>query len=355
MLIILLFTFGALFLLLFAFSPVAFRYFGWQWPLGRQFLPQKGGFSSLYSREEKIEEKKIEEKEEQRLPASEFNHLYGGFLPQQFISYIGKNSIKEVKLGDNVQRQFTILVSDIHSFTSLSEDLSPVQSFEFINSYFKSVAPAVSEKGGFIIKYMGDGFMALFAEPQRAIEAAIEIHERLNRYNSQNATAVIGPIHTGIGIHVGSGCLGTVGMPGRMQADIISDAVNLVTRIEALTRTYGCKILISQNVRSLLKKNLPFETRLLDKVQVKGKKNYVQVAEVLSPRIDKKAQLRIKTCSLFDRGFHLLHKEKKYIRAIDVFEEALRIDPQDKAAQMLLDRATYYALKKFEEKWSQTG
>jgi two-component system sensor histidine kinase ChiS len=96
------------------------------------------------------------------LQLSNINIAYSRFVPHEFLKLLNKESIIEVQLGDQVQKDMSILFSDIRNFTTLSERMTPTENFQFINSYLSRMEPAIRENHGFIDKYIGDGIMALF-------------------------------------------------------------------------------------------------------------------------------------------------------------------------------------------------
>jgi adenylate cyclase len=112
------------------------------------------------------------------------NQAYTRFVPKEFLNFLGKESIIDIKLGDQVQKEMTVLFSDIRSFTTLSEQMTPEENFNFINSYLKRMNPIIEKNKGFIDKYIGDAIMALFARsPVDAIQAAIEMQKAILLYN----------------------------------------------------------------------------------------------------------------------------------------------------------------------------
>src|SRR5439155_939511 len=106
------------------------------------------------------------------------------FMPRELLEILGKKSILEVKLGDQLQREMAILFSDIRSFTSISEKMLPKENFDFINAFLCEVAPVIRESRGFIDKYIGDAIMALFAgDADDAVRAGIDMQRRLRAFN----------------------------------------------------------------------------------------------------------------------------------------------------------------------------
>ena len=171
------------------------------------------------------------------------------FVPSNFLNYLNKKSIVEIELGDQTNHSMAILFADIRNFTVLSEDMSPQENFNFLNSYLKRVGPVIRKHHGFIDKYIGDGIMALFPEsPQDALYAAMEIQEVVTRYNLDRQTRGYQPVTVGIGIHHGDLMLGTIGEAQRMEGTVISDSVNTAARLESLTKTFDSTIIISDTV-----------------------------------------------------------------------------------------------------------
>ena len=107
------------------------------------------------------------------------------FVPNEFIKSLGKDRITEVSLGDLVEKEVTVMFVDIRDFTSISENLKPKDNFLFINSFNKRMGPIIRKNEGFIMQYLGDGFMALFPNgAQNALRAAVEMNKELKRHNS---------------------------------------------------------------------------------------------------------------------------------------------------------------------------
>ncbi|MFH2112941.1 MAG: adenylate/guanylate cyclase domain-containing protein, partial [Spirochaetota bacterium] len=142
------------------------------------------------------------------------------FIPAEFLAHLQKKEVADLRLGDHVKKDMTIFFSDIRAFTELSETLTPEESFAFINSYLSRVVPVVTEYGGFVDKYMGDGIMALFAAEtgaDSAVECAVEMQKKMVIYNGHRAKMNYRPISMGIGIHTGTIMLGVVGVLDRME------------------------------------------------------------------------------------------------------------------------------------------
>jgi len=272
------------------------------------------------------------------LRLSNLNIAYGRFVPHKFLQLLNKESIVDVSLGENVQQEMSILFSDIRDFTSLSEMMNPEDNFKFINAYLSRMESAIVENNGFIDKYIGDAIMALFSgNADDAVQAGITMLHRLSDYNQHRANSGDVPIKIGIGINTGSLMLGTVGGKNRMDGTVISDAVNLASRLESLTKSYGLSLLISQQTFLGLHDPNEYSIRFIEKVKVKGKSKAVTVFEVFDGDEPKIKEVKLATKTIFEEGL-LLYQQHLMREAAQQFEDVLRINPMDTVAQIYLAR-----------------
>jgi ammonium transporter len=265
-------------------------------------------------------------------------HLaYGRFVPHQFLQILKKDSIFDVQLGDQTQQEMSILFADLRDFTALSESMNPEDNFKFINAYLSRMEPAIIENNGFIDKYIGDAIMALFnCSADDAIKAGIDMLKRLTEYNQTRQTPKRPPIKIGIGINTGTLMLGTVGGSTRMDSTVISDNVNLASRLESLTKKYGVSLLISHQTLSRLQNPTGYCIRFIDRVRVKGKSKDVAVFEVFDGDESVIKEAKLATKSIFEEGL-FLYNQKSLIKAAINFEKVLKYNPQDNVAKIYLE------------------
>ncbi|MBD2128592.1 ATP-binding protein [Microcoleus sp. ZQ-A2] len=269
---------------------------------------------------------------------AKINAAYGRFVPHEFLQFLERESIIDVQLGDQVQKEMTVLFADIRSFTNLSEKMSPKENFDFLNAYLSRVSPVIRKYHGFIDKYIGDAVMALFPQAaDDAVLAAIEMQKQVSLYNIYRQKTGEEPIAIGIGLHTGSLMLGTVGEPERMEGTVIADAVNLASRLEGLTKLYGVDILISEKTLYGLDDSQKYHYRFLGRVRVKGKSQPVDVFEVYDANPEPVIHLKRQTRTEFERGV-ALYVEKNFAEAQDVFQDVLQRNEQDKAARLYIER-----------------
>lgn len=267
------------------------------------------------------------------------NKAYQRFVPLQFLELLKRENITDVRLGDQTARDMTVLFTDIRAFTELSETLSPEDNFNFLNSYLKRMAPIVSAHGGFVDKYIGDAIMALFpGSPEQAVRAAIAMQAEVRNYNQHRASMNYAPIRIGIGVHTGQLMLGIIGAEERLEGTVISDTVNTAARIEGLTRAYGVGLLVSGTVREKLLasgENVPH--RLLGRVRVKGRRESVDIYELLDayPEADRPAF--VETAEQFERAVRAALKGRREESVRD-FREVLERNPADTVAEFYISR-----------------
>jgi adenylate cyclase len=301
---------------------------------------EKGKVEYAIAAFQDITDRKKAEAERRKFTSELFqlNHAFSRFVPRQFLQFLDKDSIVDVQLGDHVQKEMSVLFADIRDFTTLSESMTPEENFTFINAYLSRMEPAIIQNHGFIDKYIGDGIMALFSKgADNALKAAISMLQRLAEYNQGRAKAGYMPIQVGIGINTGSLMLGTVGGYSRMDSTVISDAVNLASRIEGLTKDYRVSLLISHHTFSQLQDANQYAFRIIDRVKVKGKLAAVSVYEVFEADPPKIRETKLATKTSFEEAL-LLYNLHSFQSASQLFEECLHLNPEDTVAQIYLER-----------------
>ena len=266
------------------------------------------------------------------------NQAFSRFVPRQFIQLLDKDSIVDVQLGDQVEREMSVLFADIRDFTTLSEKMTPEDTFQFINGFFHRMEPAILEHNGFIDKYIGDAIMALFGgKADKALAAAIMMLQRLADYNYSRQARGQSPIQMGIGVNTGSLMLGTVGSQNRMDGTVVSDTVNSAARIEELTKQYGVSLLISQSTLSELEDPGQYSIRWIDQVQVRGKSVAMSVFEVFDADPPDIRACKLATKTQFEQAI-VFYNQNNFRTAMQLFQDCLSHNPEDKAAYTYLEQ-----------------
>jgi len=269
-------------------------------------------------------------------------HAFNRLIPRQLLKLLDKNSILEVELGDHVERKLTVMFSDIRNFTSLSENMTPQENFNFLNSYLRQMEPIVGTHRGIIDKYAGDSILALFTEgADDAVSGAIHMLEKLDEYNSGRARAGYTPIQIGFGLNTGLTMIGTVGGVSRMESTVIGDAVNLAARIEESTKLYHTPLLISQSTLYDLDVPGRYDIRFLDRIRVKGKKQPLSIYEVFDNDSVKLRDSKRATKASFEAAIACYHL-KDIPRAMELLAKCIEAAPKDIPARIYLMRCEQY-------------
>lgn len=264
------------------------------------------------------------------------NQVYERFIPKQFLDLLGKQSLVDIQLGDQVEKDMTVLLSDIRGFTAMSETMTPQDNFNFINAYLQRMQPIITTHQGFIDKYIGDAIMALFPlRADDALQAAIHMLDEMERYNERRENRGFEPFGIGIGINSGYLMLGMLGNEDHMEGSVIADAVNLTARVESLTKTYGVNILITQQTYDRLSDPERYHIRMIDRVTVKGKTQIATIYEVFDNDPEDQKRFKEQSLRLFQRGLEDFHGER-FNEAKTQFERVLAINPDDSVAQVYL-------------------
>ncbi len=285
------------------------------------------------------------------LRLSKITNAYERFVPHEYLDFLSRESIIDVKLGDHVSKEMGIFFSDIRSFTTLSETMTTREIFDFVNAYLRRVSPEIEKHDGLIVKYLGDGLMAVFPNgADDAVAAAIANLNQVQDYNQHRQKDNYQPIQIGIGIHIGHIMVGIIGVKSRMQSDALSDTINLTARLEGLTKFYGASLLISGQVLEKLTQRDRYHVRFLDTVIVKGKNEPIAIYEVLDGEIEAVKNLKLQTQPAFEAGIEN-YARGSLLQAKEYFQKVLYINPKDKAALLYLERIQQLMTQGLPDSW----
>lgn len=262
----------------------------------------------------------------------ELCETYYKFVPVQFLKYLGKQEISDIELGDAKTMNFAVLFCDIRGFSKKSEQMSAVENFTFVNRVFGVTGPIIRKYDGFIDKYIGDAVMALFPVVGQSVSAGIELYNALVHDEDSRVTFDGEPINIGIGIHSGTTMIGIVGEHMRLSGTVISDTVNLASRLEGITKHYKTGMVISGEVAKALPE-CGHTMRWLGLVKAAGLSKPCEVYEVLGCLPQNAQHKRLETKTLFEKSLHDFHTGKA-VEASAGFAEVLASDPEDTAARM---------------------
>ena len=137
---------------------------------------------------------------------------YQRFVPKELLENLNKQIITEISPGDHIQKDVSVLFSDIRSFTTIAESLSAEETFLLLNNYLAMALPEITAKNGYIDKFIGDAIMAIFTDhPLNSVLSAVQMLKALECFNDTKLSSHIEPLKIGIGINSGPVILGPWG------------------------------------------------------------------------------------------------------------------------------------------------
>ena len=274
------------------------------------------------------------------------------FVPSEFLRSLGRENITEVLLGDHSEQEVTVFFTDIRDYTTLSEQMTPEENFQFVHAFNKRMGPIIKENGGFINQYLGDAIMAIFpGNPADALRAAIQMKQKLLIYNQKRTMKKRPPLRIGIGMHTGSLIMGVIGDQNRLDAATIADTVNIASRVENLTKYYNASILLTKKCIQSLSNPETFHLRYLGKVKVKGKEKSTGIYECYDSDPPEIMELKTKANSDFETGLQHF-SQGAFPEAALAFQRVLEKNEKDQVAQHFHDRSSKLAQEGVPDNWS---
>lgn len=285
------------------------------------------------------------------------NRSFERFVPGRFLDLLGKSSVDKIQLGDSSLRSMSVLFSDIRSFTTLSEAMSPEENFRFLNEYLQRMEPAIHRHGGFVDKFFGDAIMALFQNDagtgaaDRALAAALDMRAELNEYNARRRKNGDEDLDTGIGLNTGDMILGTVGSSNRLDTTVIGTTVNMASRLETLTAFFRAAILISDFTYKNLRELSETPMREIGAIRVRGRTEPVGVYEVFARDEAQQADLKAETAGDLLMGLARF-QVGDFREAGEIFARILGRNADDHVARFYREQCrAYVAAPPAEEDW----
>lgn len=257
-----------------------------------------------------------------------------------------------LRLGGDA-KQLTAMFTDIRGFTALSEGLTPAALVELLNEYFSEMTEVIFKHQGTLDKYIGDAIMAFWGAPldipdhaARACRAALEMAGALARLQERWLQQGRPRIDIGIGINTGPMLVGNMGSERRFNYTIMGDSVNLASRLEGVTKTFGTRVIISESTRAEVLSSAT--VRELDMIRVKGKTKPVTIYELLGPG-DERARWE----DLIDRFGEALqcYRGGRWAEALALFQTLQRDYPNDGPTRTFIERCATLIEESPAEAW----
>ena len=272
----------------------------------------------------------------------QINNAFRLFVPKQFLDRIHEeiDTLPAAFRPGHLykEEEMTVLFSDIRAFTTVAEQMSSEETFDFLNTYLAFMEPCITQNNGFIDKFIGDAIMAIFPTAEEAVHAALAMGKAVRSFNQQRLEQEKPLINVGIGINTGPVMIGLLGTNIRLESTVIGDTVNLASRLEGLTKHYGIQILISEETYSRL--TLRKHVRIIDRVLVRGREAPLSVYEVFGGECPEVVQQKESAQEQFEAGF-LLYLQNLFQEALVLFRTCSQIYPSDLMVRMYIFRCTF--------------
>ncbi len=273
------------------------------------------------------------------------------FVPDEFLRALGHQAITDTKYGDQVARNGTVLFADIRNYTSIAEQLSPEETFLFLNAYYSRMGPVIREHGGFINQFIGDGLMALFlGSGEDAFRAGLGMQQALALYNVERQKKGFTPLQIGIGIHTGRLMMGIIGDGRRMDTGLVADTVNAAARLESLTKILGAPMLLSNVSMKEVSNSGQYTIRRLGKVLVKGKEQAIELIEALDAYPGEVLQRRKASVAKLEAACDH-YQRREFDLALALFNELVEADPEDRPVRFLREEALAISQRSLPPDW----
>jgi adenylate cyclase len=289
----------------------------------------------------------FEEREKRKLRRS-----FSQYVSPGVIKLIEKDPAKYFRPGGEM-REMTIMFSDIRSFTTISEGLTPDELVLLLNEYLGEMTDVIFARWGTLDKYIGDAIMAFWGSPYpqedhatKACSAALDMIAKLDQLNHKWEQEGKKQLNIGIGLNTGPVNVGNMGSSKRLSWTVMGDHVNLASRLEGMTKEYKSRIVISEYTWQVVAGE--YVARELDRIRVKGKTRPVAIYELMGYARDAAAcadKLR-----LWEEAMNA-YKRQNWPEAVEKFEALLERYPDDGPGHVLLKRSHEFLQHAPEPGW----
>ena len=266
-------------------------------------------------------------------------------LQKSFALYLAPHVINRMlssnklpELGGET-RNVTVFFSDIEGFSLIAEKMSPDNLMELMNEYLSAMTDVIERHGGYVDKYIGDSIVAVFGAPAddpdhaaNAARAALDCCTQLTELNASSALFQECKLAQRIGINSGEALVGNFGSRRRFNYSVMSDAVNLASRLEGANKFYGTTIIASETTVALTGE--AFAWRELDAIRVKGRTQALKIYELLTRAAELTPEQEV---LITDYAEGLAHwRAREFDRAATCFGRSASVD---RPAALFRDRA----------------
>jgi adenylate cyclase len=276
------------------------------------------------------------------------------YVPSQIVRRLLAGEMTSEIGGDRCQ--VTLMFSDIEGFTTMSEQMTPMELLRDTSEYFTAVTEVIRAGGGTIDRFIGDAVMAMWNAPARQMDhvtlacgSVLGAAEVVNEFNERRVAQGKLPFKTRFSVHVGDAVVGNVGSNESMTYTAIGATVNLASRLEGLNKVFGTQILVSEQVHEEIAGR--FNTRPLDVVRPAGATRPLVIYELFEDLEIDGEPVDVNAFLESWNGCRALYVERRWADAAEAFTAHLAAYPGDHAAEALRERARVYLAEPPPDDW----
>ncbi|MDA9427353.1 adenylate/guanylate cyclase domain-containing protein [Bradyrhizobium sp. CCBAU 53380] len=280
------------------------------------------------------------------------------FLRRSFAYYLAPEVIETMiasgkmpALGGEM-RNVTMFFSDLSGFSSIAETMTPVELVTLMNEYLSAMTDIIQSHGGYVDKYIGDSIVAMFGAPAddpahatNAVRAALKCHETLAELNAGHPAFAGHGLSHRIGLNSGEAVVGNIGSRRRFNYTVMSDTVNVASRLEGANKYYGTAIMASES--TMAQTGDTFAWRELDAIRVQGRGEALRVFEPLAEKGTESAE-QMKVATAYAEGL-ACWRTREFAKAADAFAKMAKTDP---ASALFAKRARVFTVNPPSPDWT---
>jgi adenylate cyclase len=258
------------------------------------------------------------------------------FLRKSFAFYLAPQVIETMVASGKMpalggeMRNVTVFFSDLAAFSSIAEKMSPGELVALMNEYLSAMTDIIESHGGYVDKYIGDSIVAVFGAPaadpdhaRNAVRAALTCNARLEELNRSHAAFEARGLAHRIGLNTGEAVVGNIGSRRRFNYTVMSDTVNVASRLEGANKYFATSIIASE--MTVAQAGDSFAWRELDAIRVKGRDEPIKVYEPLAER-DAETAEQAKAAEAYAEGLKFW-RSREFAKAAESFAGVAGIDP----------------------------
>lgn len=293
--------------------------------------------------------KYLSESRQKRFIRSAFSTYLAPTVVQQLI-----DSPENLELGGE-EREITAFFSDVQGFTSISEKLTPQELVELLNEFLTEMTNIILKHEGTVDKFEGDAIIAFYGAPnalenqaETACLTCVDMQKRLGELREKWHQEGKPELKMRIGMSTGPAVVGNMGSRNRMDYTMMGDTVNTAARLEGVNKIYGIYTLVCETTFKKARQRV--WGREIDAINVVGKAQPVAVYQILGYAEDVD-ETGLKMTGLYAEGLHL-YRQQNWDAAMDKFDAALEIAPDDGPSKAMRDRCASYKITPPSPDWN---